>query len=361
MYECVLITGGAGFVGSSIALSLKQRWPESRVLALDNLRRRGSELNLPRLGNAGVRFVQGDVRSQADLLDLPDRPELIIECSAEPSAQAGYGGSPEYLVQTNLAGCFHCLELARRVKADFLFLSTSRVYPVEKLNSLRFEESETRFVLLDGQALPGASAHGISEDFPLEGPRSLYGMTKLASELMVLEYAAAYDFRCVINRCGLIAGPWQMGKTDQGVVALWVAAHYFERELNYIGFGGLGKQVRDLLHVQDLCDLIAQQVAHFELYSGKLFNVGGGLDGSLSLREMTALCEQITGNGIAIASEPRTRPADVRIYITDYRRLADLTGWRPSRGPALIVSDICEWIGAEEKLVREVLLAQLTK
>ena len=194
MYERVLITGGAGFVGASIAVALKTHFPGMQVAALDNLHRRGSELNLPRLRAAGVEFFHGDIRNPEDL-NTPPPPQLIIECSAEPSAQAGYGGSPEYLIQTNLIGCFHCLELARRTKADFLFLSTSRVYPWTALNQLAYEEDETRFVLADRQSLPGASANGISEDFPLQGARSLYGMTKLAAELLIAEYSLAYDFR----------------------------------------------------------------------------------------------------------------------------------------------------------------------
>lgn len=352
MPNCILVTGGAGFVGSSLALALKCRFPESKIVALDNLHRRGSELNLPRLAAAGIRFVHGDIRSPGDLADLPETCDLIIECSAEPSAQAGYQGSPEYLIQTNLVGCFHCLELARRSGADFILLSTSRVYPVAKLQALAFRDEETRFVLDDEQPLPGASRFGISEDFSLDGARSLYGMTKLSSELMVTEYAAAYRMRCVINRCGVIAGPWQMGKTDQGVVAYWMAAHYFRRELSYIGFGGQGKQVRDLLHVDDLAGLICEQVSHLDSYSGKLFNAGGGLSGSLSLKELTALCRRITGNTIPIGTCLETRPADVPIYITDHRRLTEFSGWKPSRKPEDILGDIYGWLRENETALR---------
>lgn len=204
MYECMLITGGAGFVGSTLAIALTQQFPDVRIIALDNLHRRGSELNLPRLARAGVRFVHGDIRSLEDLLALlPEAPGLILECSAEPSAQAGYGGSPEYVIRTNLMGCFHCLELARHARADVIFISTSRVYPFEPLNSLPFVEEETRFTLAAEQTGPGASAVGISEAFSLAGARSLYGMTKLAGELMVEEYADAYGLRFIVNRCGL--------------------------------------------------------------------------------------------------------------------------------------------------------------
>jgi CDP-paratose 2-epimerase len=355
MFEHVLITGGAGFVGASLAIDLRRRFPGMRVTAFDNLYRRGSELNLPALADAGVAFVHGDVRCPEDLRGLRHAPSLIVECSAEPSAQAGYGGSPEPLIRTNLDGCFHCLEYARAVRADFLFLSTSRVYPVAALNGLAFREEATRFVLEDRQPTPGASAEGISEAFPLDGARSLYGMTKLAAELMIAEYADAYGIRTLINRCGLIAGPRQMGKSDQGVVTLWVAAHYFGRPLRYIGFGGQGKQVRDVLHIEDLCDLVACQVERFDRYAGGLFNAGGGASRSVSLLELTAICEEVTGNRIAIGSEPDTRPADLRIFATDHRRLTSAGGWCPRRDVRAAAVDIFEWIRREESALRPLL------
>lgn len=358
MYRDVLITGGAGFVGSSIALTLKREFPSSNVTALDNLRRRGSELNLRRLAEGGVKFVHGDIRVMQDLLEaVPESPELIIECSAEPSAQAGYGSSPEYLMETNLVGCYRCLELCRRTGADLLFLSTSRVYPVAALNALRCRETDSRFELLDDQDVPGASARGIAEQFPLSGARSLYGMTKLTAELMIEEYASAYGFRYVINRCGLIAGPWQMGKSDQGVVTLWAAAHYFGRPLNYIGFNGSGKQVRDLLHIDDVCDLVCKQSDTFDKYAGSLYNVGGGVETSLSLREMTVLCEKATGRNITIGSVVDNRPADVRVYLTDHTKITDLHGWRPRRSAETILVDISRWIERHEALLKPVLLS----
>jgi CDP-paratose 2-epimerase len=354
-HECVLVTGGAGFAGSSVALALKQQWPSARVTAFDNLHRRGSELNLERLRAAGVQFVHGDIRSLADLTGLAEQPDLIVECSAEPSAQAGYGGSPAYLIDTNLTGCYHCLELARRARADFVFVSTSRVYPYRRLNELAFAEGETRFELAAQQTIAGASALGVSEDFPLEGARSLYGMTKLAGELMVAEYGDAYGIRYFIDRCGVLTGPWQMAKSDQGVIALWMAAHYFRRELAYIGFDGSGRQVRDFLHIGDFCELLVEQIANFETYQGRLFNVGGGREYSLSLVEATRLCEEITGNRLRIAGVAETRPADVRIYLTDHRRLSAVNGWRPRRDARATLTDIFQWMRGAEAQVRQVL------
>ena len=358
MYDCILITGGAGFVGSTLAMALKQCFPQTRIIVLDNLHRRGSELNLVRLAQAGVHFVHGDIRTREDVLALvPEAPRLLIECSAEPSAQAGYGGSPDYVIQTNLVGCFHCLELARHARADVIFISTSRVYPFEALNNLAFIEEETRFTLAAEQTTVGTSADGISEVFPLAGARSLYGMTKLAAELMVEEYADAYGLRSIINRCGLLTGPWQMAKSDQGVIALWMAAHYFRRGLSYIGFQGIGKQVRDVLHIDDFCDLLVDQIRHFALYSNRCYNVGGGLSNSLSLQETTRLCAEITGNIIPLSSSATTRPADVRLYISDHRLISSVNGWCPRRDTLATLTDIFHWLRSEEQRVRPLLVS----
>lgn len=354
-FHRILVTGGAGFVGSSVALALKKSHPQANVTAFDNLHRRGSELNLNRLREAEVAFVHGDIRSLADLTGLAEQPDLIVECSAEPSAQAGYGGSPQYLIDTNLTGCYHCLELARRAKADIIFISTSRVYPYRRLNELAYEDGPTRFHLSAQQTVPGASGLGVSEEFPLDGPRSLYGMTKLAGELMVAEYADAYGIRYLIDRCGLLTGPWQMAKSDQGVIALWVAAHYFRRNLSYIGFDGSGRQVRDYLHIDDFCDLLLEQIRNFEAYQGRLFNVGGGLACSLSLVETTQLCEEITGNRLEIGAVAHTRPADVRIYLTDHRLVSSVSEWRPRRDARTTLGDILEWIRGSEALVKSTL------
>src|SRR5256884_8339624 len=141
---------------------------------------------------------------------------------------------------------------------------------------LALEESDTRFELAAEQPLPGASPAGIAEEFPLRGARTLYGSTKLAAELLIEEYRDAYGLRAVIDRCGVIAGPWQMGKVDQGVFTYWMLAHHFRRPLRYIGFGGHGQQGRDLLHVDDLLDLLDEPLAAPPPRAGVRGNRGGG-------------------------------------------------------------------------------------
>ena len=355
MSKRVLITGGAGFVGSTLGLGLAQRYPDWQITALDNLKRRGSELNLPRLKQAGIQFIHGDVRSPEDLDPVALKPDLILECSAEPSVLAGYA-SPGYVLQTNLVGTVNCLELARQTEADFIFLSTSRVYPIAYLNALEFKETETRFQLLEQQPVPGVSSQGISEEFPLDGARSLYGATKLASELLVAEYADAYGLRTLINRCGVLTGPWQMGKVDQGVFALWMAFHYFQRSLKYIGYGGTGKQVRDFLHVTDLLDLLDIQIQRLEELKGQTFNVGGGANNTLSLYETTQLCQEITGQQIPITPVSDTRTGDVPIFITDSRKIMAATGWQPQKDATTTLTEIYEWIHQYKQQVSEIFL-----
>jgi len=350
----VLVTGGAGFVGSNLAVSLAERHPDWDVIALDNLYRRGSELNLPRLEAAGVEFVKGDVREPADLQALPELT-AILECSAEPSVMSGVDGDTSYLLHTNLTGAYNCLELARRDGAFFVFLSTSRVYPVAPQVELALDEAETRFEIAAEQAVRGVSAAGIAEDFPLEGARTLYGATKLAAELLIEEFRAGLGVPAVIDRCGVIAGPWQMGKVDQGVFTHWMLAHHFRNPLKYIGFGGEGKQVRDLLHVEDLVDLVERQLLAPQEWDGRTVNVGGGRECSLSLRETTAICQRLTGNEVPIDPVLETRQGDVPVYLSDCAKLFGLDEWRPRRSAEQVLADIHEWIAADEERIAQAL------
>ncbi len=351
--KTILVTGGAGFVGSSLAIGLRGRFG-CRIIALDNLKRRGSELNLPRLREAGVEFTHGDIRNPDDLENM-GAVDLILECSAEPSVLAGYGDSPRYVLHTNLTGTLNALEIARKHGAAMIFLSTSRVYPMAPLNNLACRETPSRFEILEEQAVPGVSPKGISEDFPLTGVRSLYGATKLCSELVMQEYMAMYGLRGIINRCGVLTGPWQMGKVDQGVAVLWAARHIFGGPLAYIGYGGQGKQVRDLLHIDDLFRLVLCQIDHLDALSGGLFNVGGGVAVSASLAELTQYCQEITGKTIPITSEPDTRAADIPWYISNHDKITRATGWQPQHTVHSIMEDVCRWIVDHQEALRPVL------
>lgn len=338
----ILITGGAGFVGSNLALVFAREGGH-QIICLDNLKRRGSELALARLATAGVKFLHGDIRHSEDI-EAAGEFELMLECSAEPSVHAGYGENPSYLIDTNLGGTIHCLEAARKRRAAIVFLSTSRVYPIEALRQLPLVRNGKRLDIAKGKSGTGWSPAGISTAFPTKGARSLYGATKLASELLIEEYCAMYQLRAVINRCGVLSGPWQMGKVDQGFVVLWAARHLYGGSLTYSGFGGEGLQVRDVLHVHDLFDLIRVQINDWGKYSGKVFNVGGGRENSLSLLELTERCATRAQRSISITADPQTRPADIPYYISDNSEIGAMANWRPGISVDTLLDEIFTWL-----------------
>lgn len=350
----IVVTGGAGFVGSTLCIQLKSKYPAYNIVAFDNLKRRGSELNLADFQKMGISFVHGDIRNNEDLLSLGEF-DVLVEASAEPSVTAGLDSDPTYVINNNLYGSINCFNACLKYKAKLIFLSTSRVYPIETIEKANFTEEETRFSFDENQIQNGISKLGISEDLLLNGARSFYGTTKLSSEMFIQEYAAFYGLKAAITRFGVIAGPRQMGKTDQGVVTLWMAKHYWNQSLKYIGYGGTGKQVRDILHVDDLVELVDLQIHQIGKFDGKIYNVGGGLENSASLLEMTAICEKITGNKITIGSETQTRPADLRMYITDNSLIENEIGWKPKKSVETVFTDIFHWIKDNEKQLESIL------
>ncbi len=350
----IVITGGAGFVGSTLCINLKQKYPHYNIIAFDNLKRRGSELNLADFKKMDITFVHGDIRNAEDVLALGDF-DVLVEASAEPSVTAGLDSDPTYVINNNLYGSINCFNACLKTKAKLIFLSTSRVYPIETIEKAGFFEEATRFSFDKNQQEFGISELGISEKLSLHGARSFYGTTKLSSEMFIQEYAQFYGLKAAITRFGVIAGPRQMGKTDQGVVTLWMAKHYWKQSLKYIGYGGTGKQVRDILHVDDLVDLIDLQIHQIEKFEGKIYNVGGGVENSASLLEMTAICEKISGNKISIGSEVQTRPADLRMFITDISLIEKETGWKPKKSVETVFKDIYQWIKDNEAQLEPIL------
>jgi len=210
------------------------------------------------------------------------------------------------------------------------------------------------FQLDDAAKPPGVTHNGINETFPLEGLRSIYGAAKLASELILAEYSDAYNINAIINRCGILTGPWQMGRVEQGVVALWVARHLFGGPLTYIGFGGSGKQVRDMLHVRDLYDLLILQLNEAAKFSGQVFNVGGGKQNTVSLLELTQLCQRISGKQIAISRDPETRAVDIPWYVNNCAKIESLTQWRPKISVKGIIENIAAWMNEYQKQLQPI-------
>jgi CDP-paratose 2-epimerase len=351
----ILITGGCGFVGSNLAVLFKQYYAESEVYCMDNLSRRGSEINLQKVLVVGGQFVHGDVRVKTDFDRIP-KVDIVIDAAAEPSVLAGKApGELENLIDTNLNGTINTLYFAKKHQAAFIFLSTSRVYPYDTLAQAKLVASPNRFNLSNDQALKGLSEQGVSENYPLEGLRSIYGTTKLASEYFIQEFAHNFGLPAVINRCGVLSGPYQMGKIDQGVIVLWMAKHFWRGKLSFIGYGGNGHQVRDVLHVRDLFRLLQWQISNLSIQKAQIFNVGGGIENSVSLFELTTLCSAITGNSIEISSNAENRPGDLPIYITDNSMITKFSNWKPEISLKILLDEVYEWIVNDQKLLKSIL------
>jgi len=345
----ILITGGCGFVGSNIALKLKSDYSDFNIFVLDNLSRRGAELSLKEFKNAGIEFKHCDIRNQEDFNELGEF-DLIIDASAEPSVLAGLDSTSGItkILNINLFGTVNILNFAAQNKAKVIFLSTSRVYSIKSLLSIKLEENDSRFEISDHQDIDGITKSGISENFSTEGHRSVYGASKLCGELLIDEYREFYNLDVIVNRCSVISGPKQMGKIDQGVTVLWVAKHFWSQSLKYIGFNGSGKQVRDVIHIDDLYDLVNMQINDFQLFSKGFFNIGGSMDSSFSLRELTKVCEEVTGNKINISAQKENRVADIPLFVSDIKKVEITSGWKPKMGVTDIVEDIFHWLRENE-------------
>jgi CDP-paratose 2-epimerase len=325
----ILVTGACGFVGSTLACGLKEGWPDWDIVGLDNLVRPGSETNRGILRRQGVKLIHGDIRLASDLETLP-RCDWILDAAANPSVLAGVDGktSSRQLVEHNLIGTVNLLELARNQGSGFLMLSTSRVYSIQEMAAIAVKSAGDRFEPRVSARSVGLSTRGVAETFSTEPPLSLYGSSKRASEILACEYAEAFGFPVFINSCGVLAGPGQFGKIDQGIFSFWIHAWRARRPLAYIGFNGSGRQVRDCLHARDLLPLVGKQVQRPDARKPRVLNVSGGLANSASLRELSAWCEERFG-AHRITAEKRSRRFDVPWLVLDSSRAETAWGWKP--------------------------------
>ncbi len=339
----ILITGICGFAGSSLARALPELLPGLAVAGVDNLMRPGAHLNRAELAARGVTCFYGDIRDPADLENLPPA-DWIVDAAACPSVMAGVDGSigSRQLLGHNLAGTVNLLELCRRWNCGLAILSTSRVYSIAALTQLPLEAQATRFVPAAGQAeVPGLTDAGIAERFPTTPPISLYGASKLSSEILALEYGAAFRFPVIINRCGVLAGAGQFGRADQGIFAYWIHASREKRPLQFIGFDGAGRQVRDCLHPCDLAALLARQMQHPPKAPAP-FNVSGGMANSASLAELDAWCQSRFGRH-TVAIQPANRPFDVPWLVLDSAAARREWDWQPSMNLEAVYAEIADF------------------
>ena len=315
----ILITGGCGFVGSNIAIFLKKKLKKSKIFSLDSLMRKGSILNRERLAKNKIRNFKINIENEKKINTLP-KFDLIIDCCAEPAIEASRK-NPDKVFYTNLVGTFNILKKCKKDNSNLIFLSSSRVYSIDNLREIIKKKNIIRIK---------KSKKIINEKFKTSEARSLYGFTKLSSENLIQEIFYKTDLKFLINRFGVIAGPWQFGKQDQGFVPLWVARHLLKK-LSYIGFGGLGHQVRDILHIDDACEIIFLQIRNFNKISNKIFNIGGGIKNVISLKRLTTKCEKLTKNKIKFNRILRTSIYDIPFYITDNSKIKKFYNWSPKK------------------------------
>ena len=340
----ILITGGCGFVGSNIAIYLKKNLKKVKIYSLDNLSRKGSSINKKRLSRNKIKNFNFNIENFKKVKLLP-RFDLIIDCCAEPAIEASKYDA-DRVFNTNLLGTFNILKKCLKDKANIIFLSSSRVYSIQKLRDL---------VKKTNLSKPLRIKYKINENFVTSSASSLYGFTKLASEKLIKEMFYKTNLKFIINRFGVIAGPWQFGKQDQGFVPLWVAKHFLRRKLSYIGFGGKGHQVRDILHVKDACDIILIQIKKIRKINNKVFNIGGEINNSISLKDLTIKCEQLTKNKIKFKSVSKTSLFDIPYYVSDNSKLIKFYKWKPSRNIDKILMDIYNWL-TKNKIIRNYFL-----
>jgi CDP-paratose 2-epimerase len=339
----ILITGVCGFVGSALVECLLEQVEGIHVVGIDNLIRPGAETNRRRVEGLGVEFFHGDLRSASDIAGLP-KCEWVIDAAANPSVLAGLSGSgsSRRLFEHNLAGFGNVLEYCREHKAGLLLLSSSRVYSIPALGAIPLRvENEAFAVDPTAPRPPGLSLNGIGVDFSTAAPVSLYGATKLASEIMALEYASAFDFPVWITRCGVLAGAGQFGTPAQGVFAFWVNAHLRRRPIRYIGFNGSGCQTRDAFHPRDLAALLIAQMRRSRRDGQRVYTAGGGPTNTLSLAQLTAWCDGRFGHH-APALDPEPRLYDIPWIVMDNSDAVRDFGWRIQMSVPSILEGIAQ-------------------
>jgi CDP-paratose 2-epimerase len=339
----IFISGVCGFVGSCLAHALLDDNPSLEIIGIDNFSRPGSQLNIEPLRARGVKVIHGDVRSATDLETI-SAFDWLIDAAANPSVLAGIDGAmtSRDVLENNLYGTINLLELAKRFGAGFILISTSRVYSTKQLAALPTIMERGALKLDVSAPLPaGVTQLGVTEQFSTEPPLSLYGSSKVASEIIALEYGAVFDMPVWINRCGVLAGAGQFGRPDQGIFAYWINAYRRRAKLRYIGFDGSGQQTRDCLHPRDLLPLLIGQMQHSGGDKPRVLNVAGGLENSMSLAQLSEWCAARFGEHI-VERDPAPRPFDVPWLVLACERARESWGWQPATDLEAILNEIAD-------------------
>ena len=335
----ILITGGCGFVGSNLCIFLNKK--KYKVSSLDNLSRKGSRYNLNLLKKLNIKNYKINIENYHQISKLP-KFDIIIDCCAEAAVEVSKNNFDK-VINTNLIGTINILKKVKNDKSKIIFLSSSRVFPIKKINEI-FKKKVLNNSLVIKEMF--------SENSETNGPKTIYGVTKLASEMFIEEFSYAFNIKYIINRCGVISGPLQFGKQDQGFVSLWIWRHLMKKKLSYIGYGGKGNQTRDVLHIYDLCELIFMQIKKIGSINNSLFTVGGSTKSNISLKKLTKICQEITGNKLRITKVKKTSIYDIPYFITDNKKINQTYKWVPNKNIIDVVSDTYKWMLSNKKFLK---------
>lgn len=338
----VLITGGCGFVGTNISIFLKKKG--YNVTSLDNLSRKGSKYNLSILKTRNIKNYNIDISIYHKIKKLP-KFDLIIDCCAEASVEVSKK-EIDRVINTNLIGTINILKKIMTDNSKIIFLSSSRVYDLQQINKT-FKLNKRKSFLENKKF--------IDENFSIHGVKSIYGLTKLSSEMFIKEFSYISKIKYIINRCGVLSGPFQFGKQDQGFVSHWIWSHITRKNLSYIGYNGSGEQIRDVLHIDDLCELIFIQIKQINKNYNLIFNVGGSNKCFISLKQLTKICTKITGNNIKFKKIKNTSIYDIPYYITDNRKISSFYNWSPKKNINNVVKDTYNWLISNKSKIKKYL------
>jgi len=336
----ILITGGCGFVGTNIGLFLSKK--KYKLVSLDNLSRKGSKYNLELLKKNKIKNYKIDITNYNKIMNLP-KFDLIIDCCAEAAVEFSRI-QVDKVINTNLIGTINILKKAKKDNSKIIFLSSSRVYPVNLMNKIIVKKNLYKKIPI---------VKLINEKNVTTGPKTIYGLSKLASEMFIEEFSYAFGLRYIINRCGVLSGPLQFGKQDQGFVSLWIWKHITKKNMRYIGYGGHGNQVRDVLHINDLCELILIQIKKINKIYNKLFTVGGSKKSNTSLINLTKMCEKITKNKIKFKKISKTSLYDIPYFVTDNKIVSKTYKWKPKKNMFDVVNDTYLWLSNNKIKVKK--------
>ncbi len=337
----IVITGGAGFIGSNTASYYLSR--KADVVVFDNLVRRGTDKNLSWLKSLGgnLTFVRGDITDVKDmgkLIPFFSNADAVIHLAAQVAVTTSVT-DPRTDFEINALGTFNALEAMRasESKAKFIYSSTNKVYG--GMDDIKVVERKNRYAYA---SLP----YGASELQPLDF-HSPYGCSKGAADQYVHDYGRIYDLDTVVLRQSCIYGPRQFGVEDQGWVAWFIIATALGKKLTIYGDG---KQVRDLLYVEDLVRAYDMAIHAGENTRGKIYNIGGGNDNTLSVwTEFGPLLEKLFKKKLQVSFRD-WRPGDQKIFVADIRKAKKEFGWFPRTTVPEGVSKLFYWVTANKHL-----------